>query len=179
MMKKLRQIIEIALNREWIYRNPFKEFKLQWQKVDRGYLTRPELEAMIDFRFEDKRQEQARDIFIFCAFTGLAYTDVKHLTNGHIQPSFDGKPWIRGKREKTGTEYNIPLLNIPKMILEKYRGKAKDDLALPVFDIVIYNILLRKIAWSCGIEKKVSSHLARHVNFSSQLKTSKLQKYFS
>jgi ribonuclease I len=53
-------------------------------------------EAMIDFRFEDKRQEQAaRDIFIFCAFTGLAYSDIKHLTNGHIQSSFDGKLRIR------------------------------------------------------------------------------------
>jgi integrase len=162
MMKKFRHIIEIALNREWIYRNPFKEFKLQWQKVDRGYLTRSELEAMIDFRFEDGRLEQARDIFIFCAFTGLAYTDVKHLTNRHIRPSFDGRPWIRGKREKTGTEYNIPVLNIPKMILEKYRGKAKGDLALPVFDIAVYNILLKKIARLCGIDKNVSSHLARH-----------------
>jgi site-specific recombinase XerD len=162
MMKKFRHIIEIALNKEWIYRNPFKEFKLQWQKVDRGYLTQSELETMIDFRFEDKRQEQARDIFIFCAFTGLAYTDVKHLTNEHIRPSFDGKLWIRGKREKTGTEYNIPVLNIPKIILEKYRGKAKGDLALPVFDIMNYNILLKKIAQLCGIDKKVSSHLARH-----------------
>jgi hypothetical protein len=162
MMKKLRHIIEIALNREWIYRNPFKEFKLQWQKVDRGYLTQSELETMIDFRFEDERLEKARDIFIFCAFTGLAYTDVKHLTNGHIQPSFDGKLWIRGKRKKTGTEYNIPILNIPKMILEKYRGKTKGNLALPVFDIMIYNMLLKKVAQLCDIDKKVSSHLARH-----------------
>jgi hypothetical protein len=162
MMKKFRHIIEIALNKEWIYRNPFKEFKLQWQKVDRGYLTQSELEAMIDFRFEDKRLERARDIFIFCAFTGLAYTDVKHLTNGHIQPSFDGKLWIRGKRRKTGSEYNIPLLNIPQMILEKYRGKEEDDLVMPVFDIANYNILLKKIAQLCGIDKKVSSHLARH-----------------
>jgi site-specific recombinase XerD len=162
MMKKLRHIIEIALNKEWIYRNPFKEFKLQWQKVDRGDLTQSELEAMIEFRFEDERMEKARDIFIFCAFTGLAYTDVKHLTNGDIRPSFDGKLWIRGKRKKTDTEYNIPVLNIPKMILEKYRGKVEDGLALPVFDILNYNILLKKVAQSCGIEKNVSSHLARH-----------------
>jgi hypothetical protein len=51
MMKQFRHIIEIALNKEWIYKNPFKEFKLQWQKVDRGYLTQSELEAMIDFRY--------------------------------------------------------------------------------------------------------------------------------
>jgi hypothetical protein len=48
------------------------------------------------------------------------------------------------------------------MILEKYRGKAKDGLAIPVFDIVNYNMLLKKVAQLCGIEKNVSSHLARH-----------------
>jgi integrase len=123
LMKKFRHVIEIALNREWIYRNPFKEFKLQWQKVDRGYLTRAELEAMMDARLDDKRQERARDIFIFCAFTGLAYTDVKQLTNGHVQSSFDGSPWIRGKRRKTGTGYNIPLLNIPAISWRNTRGR--------------------------------------------------------
>jgi hypothetical protein len=154
VMKKLRHIIEVALNKEWIYRNPFKELKLQWQKVDRGYLTQSELETMIDFRFEDERLEQARDIFIFCSFTGLSYTDVKHLTNGNIQPSFDGKLWIRGNRKKTGTEYHIPVLNIPKMILEKYRGRTKGDLALPVFDIQTYNILRKQVAQLCGIDKR-------------------------
>ena len=161
-MKKFRHVIEVALNKELIHKNPFKEFKLQWQKTNRGYLTQLELETMIDFQFEDKRMEKARDIFIFCAFTGMAHTDVKHLTNKHIQSSFDGKLWIRGKRKKTDTEYHIPLMNIPKMILEKYRGKADDDLAIPVFDIVNYNILLKKVAQLCGIEKNVSSHLARH-----------------
>jgi hypothetical protein len=48
------------------------------------------------------------------------------------------------------------------MILEKYRGKSKDDLAMLVVDIVYYNILLKKVAQLCGIDKKVSSHLARH-----------------
>jgi site-specific recombinase XerD len=48
------------------------------------------------------------------------------------------------------------------MILEKYRGKAKDGLAIPVFDIVNYNILLKKVAQLCGIEKNVSSHTGRH-----------------
>jgi hypothetical protein len=48
------------------------------------------------------------------------------------------------------------------MILDKIQGKVEDDLALPVFDIMNYNILLKKVAQSCGIEKNVSSHLARH-----------------
>jgi peptide methionine sulfoxide reductase MsrA len=36
LMKKFRHIIELAINKEWIYKNPFKEYKLQWKKVNRG-----------------------------------------------------------------------------------------------------------------------------------------------
>jgi len=140
MMKKFRHVFELALNKEWIYRNPFNEYKLQWQKTDRGYLTQPEIETMINSQLENRRLEQTRDIFIFCAFTGLAYSDVKHLTYDNIQSSFDGKLWIKGKRRKTDVEYKIPLLNIPQMILEKYRGKTKNDLVLPTCDIVMYNL---------------------------------------
>jgi len=162
IQKKLRHIIEVALNKEYITRNPFKEHKLQWQKVDRGYLTQSELETLIDYRFEEKRLEKARDIFIFCSFTGMSYTDVKHLTHNQIKSSVEGNLWIRGKRLKTDTEYNIPLLNIPKMILEKYKGKVNNDLALPVVVCAYYNRLLKKIGQMCGIKKNLSSHLARH-----------------
>ena len=162
LMKKFRHIIELALNKEWIYRNPFKEHILRWDKTDRGYLTQTEIEALMDCQFKEEQSENVRDIFIFCTFTGLAYTDVKHLTHANIQSSFDGKTWIRGKRKKTVTEYTIPLLNIPKAILEKYKGKTSGEFLLPVLSIVKYNRLLKTVAKQCGIEKNVSSHLARH-----------------
>jgi hypothetical protein len=117
---------------------------------------------LIDYPFTDKRLDKARDIFIFCTFTGLSYTDVKHLTYDHIQSSFDGNLWIKGRRKKTDIEYNIPLLNIPKMILEKYKGKTKDNLVLPVYHNIIYNKILKEMAKECCIDKRVSSHLARH-----------------
>ena len=106
--------------------------------------------------------EKARDIFIFCAFTGISYSDIKHLTYDNIQTSFDGKLWIKGRRKKTNTEYNIPILNIPKMILEKYKDKVAGNLVLPVVSLTNYNLALKKIAKSCGITKNISSHLARH-----------------
>ena len=162
MLKKFRHIIELALNEEWIYKNPFKNYKLQWQDGNRGYLTQEEIDKLIDFRFEDKRMENACDIFIFCTFTGLAWTDVKHLTKENIQHSVDGKLWIKGRRGKTDTKYEIPLLNIPKMILEKYGKEISGDAILPVVDIQSYNNHLKKIAKLCGISKNMSSHLARH-----------------
>jgi len=162
LMKKFRHIIELALSREWIYRNPFNDYKLQWQKVDRGYLTQTEIETLIEYQFEDERLERARDVFIFCTFTGLSHTDVKHLTGENIQSSIDGKWWIKGNRRKTDTSYEIPLLNVPRTILEKYRGKVSGNLLLPVFCLPLYNRLLKEMAKQCGIDKKISSHLARH-----------------
>ena len=161
-LKKFRHVIEVALNKEWIYKNPFNGYKMQWQKTDRGYLTQSEIDTLINSRFENEFLETSRDIFIFCTFTGLAYTDIKHLTHDNIQSSFDGKLWIIGKRKKTDTEYNIPLMNIPKMILEKYKDKTADNLILPVYNIMQYNRRLKQIAKLCGINKNMSSHLARH-----------------
>ena len=163
VLQKLRHIIEVALSKEWIIRNPFKGYKMTWEKVDRGYLTQSELEKLIDSQFDEERLNRARDIFIFCAFTGLAFIDVKQLTKNHIRSSIEGDLWIRGKRKKTGTDFNIPILNIPKMILEKYKGKTEGDFVLPVFSSnTHYNLLLKKMAKLCGITKNVSSHLARH-----------------
>jgi hypothetical protein len=34
------------------------------------------------------------------------------LKKENIQLSFDGKLWIKGRRQKTDTEYNIPLLRV-------------------------------------------------------------------
>jgi site-specific recombinase XerD len=148
--------------KEWIYKNPFRDYKMQWQKTDRGYLTQEEIDLLIDFRFEEKSLEQARDVFVFCAFTGLAHTDIKHLSADNIQSSFDGKLWIKGKRKKTDIEYNIPLLDIPKMLLEKYTGTTKGNLLFPVCNNSIYNKQLKAVATLCGISKNMTSHLARH-----------------
>jgi integrase len=130
--------------------------------VDRGYLTQEEIDRLIDCPFADKWMDKARDIFIFCTFTGLSYTGVKFLPYDNIQSSFDGQLWIKGRRKKTGIEFNIPLLNIPKMIPDKYKGRTKENRALPVYCCNSYYKILKKMAKECGIEKKVSSHLARH-----------------
>jgi integrase len=135
---------------------------MQYQNPDRGFLSQEEVEKLIALQFDNKKLEQAKDIFIFCCFTGLSYSDVANLTKQHIQLSIGGKMWIKGRRQKTDTEYNIPLLNIPQLILEKYANSPLNDRVLPVPNMVTYNIRLKEVAKLCGIEKNVSSHLARH-----------------
>jgi hypothetical protein len=48
------------------------------------------------------------------------------------------------------------------MIMEKYRGKAKNNLVLPVYQAMIYNKYLKEIGKICGIATRMSFHTARH-----------------
>ena len=52
--------------------------------------------------------------------------DVANLTEDNIRKSFDGNLWIITKRQKTNTDVNVPLLDIPKMILKKYKGNLPE-----------------------------------------------------
>jgi hypothetical protein len=132
-LQNLRHIIHLAIDAEYITKNPFVKFSLQVKHPDRAFLSQEEIERIPRISTA-KKIEQAKDIFLFCCFTGLSYSDVSTLTRQQIQPSFDGKLWIKGKRQKTNIEYNIPLLNIPQAILKKYAEKPLDNKVLPVPD---------------------------------------------
>jgi site-specific recombinase XerD len=67
-----------------------------------------------------------------------------------------------GKRGKTDISYNVPLLEIPKRILEKYRGKQMNGRLLPVINNQNTNAYLKEIGKLCNINKKLTFHLSRH-----------------
>ncbi len=161
-MQFFKRIVIIAKNNGWIKADPFANYKIRLKKVDRGYLTQEEVEAIMAKQFSTKRLEQVRDIFIFSCFCGLAYIDVKKLRKENIRTSFDGNLWIMGKREKTDVTFSIPLLDIPKNILEKYEGTLPDNRILPVPSNQKMNAYLKEIGDLCEINKEISFHLARH-----------------
>ena len=81
-----------------------------------------------------------------------------HLTKENLEISFDGHLWIKTKRQKTGTESNIRLLEVAKHIIEKYEGMAKDGKLLPVPCYPNCKNGIKVIAKRCGIEKNVTWH---------------------
>ena len=161
-MQFFKRIIIIARNNGWIHHDPFANYKIRIDKVDRGYLTQNEVEQIMDKSFATKRLEQVKDIFLFSCFCGLAYIDVKNLRENNIRTSFDNSLWIMGKREKTGVNFNIPLLEIPKKILEKYKNTLPNSHVLPVLSNQKLNAYLKEIGDVCGINKNLTFHLARH-----------------
>ena len=161
-MTNFKQITNLALKKEWIYRDPFINYKIQEKTSDRGYLTQQEVEILMNQKF-DKKLEKTRDVFIFCCFTSLSYIDVWKLKKEDISVRQDGKEWILGKREKTEVDYFIPLMEIPKKILEKYKNTPiRNGKSLPVKSNIVINKDLKKIAKICGIEKRLTFHMSRH-----------------
>lgn len=161
-MQFFKRIILIASNNGMIVGDPFANYKIRLERVDRGYLSEDELKIIMKKKLASERLTQVRDLFMFSSFCGLAYSDMAALTQDNIRKSFDGKLWIITKRKKTNTNVNVPLLDIPKMILKKYEGKLPNGKILPVISNQKLNAYLKEIADVCGIKKNLTFHLARH-----------------
>lgn len=164
-LKNLKRIVRLALANKWMDCDPFFEIHLWQTQSNREFLLEEELNLLLKKEFDIPRLEIVRDIFVFCCFTGLAFTDVQHLTSQHIVCSNNGEYWIRKPREKTDNMCNIPVLDIPFKLIEKYRGHPECERSgkiLPVPSNQRMNSYLKEIADVCGIKKKLTTHIARH-----------------
>ena len=164
-MKCLKKITNLALANEWIAKDPFIGIKFHEKEVIREFLTMDELLTIYHKEFPLERITVVRDVFIFAAFTGLAFIDVQQLSPEHIVKDNNGNLWIRKPRQKTKNMCNIPLLDIPLEILRKYAdypASKKKGVLLPVPCNQKMNSYLKEIADLCLIKKNLTTHTARH-----------------
>ena len=161
-LQRIRTILYFAKNNGLSFTDPFGSFRFRYDKVNRGYLDQDELDILYTKKFPSARLSQVRDIFIFSCYTGLAYVDIFELTEDKIRKAFDGHLWIMTKRQKTDVNTNVRLLDIPLTILEKYKDKQKNGKVLPMISNQKINDYLKEIADICGIEMKITFHVARH-----------------
>ena len=164
----LRKMVKTALNRGYITHDPFTEYKLQRGKSEHRTLSGGELQKIMNTPFHSPTRNLTRDLFVFSAFTGLAYADVKSLTEKELVTTGDDNRWIVTARKKTGTVSRIRLLDIPIRIIEKYREYRTGDRVFPVPGYTTVDINLKRIGEICGIHKKLTFHMARHT-FASQV----------
>ena len=126
-------------------------------------LTEEELRTLANAVFVKKQTSLVRDMFLFGCFTGLSYIDIKTLTHDKIQRmDFDGEEWIITRRTKTRVSSNVPLMEIAKELIERYKGLAGGDLVFPMPSNSVCNRHLKQIAKACGIHKEIGFHLSRH-----------------
>lgn len=164
-IKNLKKIMTMAVGLDWIPSNPFSSFKCTYHNPEREILTLDELNKIMNKDFGSDRLNEVRDVFIFCCYTGFAYSDVYQFERNAVMKGLDGNLWLSTHRQKTGIKESVPLLPVPLTILEKYK-KHEYCLAynklLPINSNQRYNSYLKELASICGIKKNLSSHIARH-----------------
>lgn len=158
------RLVEIAIKKGLIRTNPFDDYEINMKENDRGYLMKEDVEKIMLCNLPKKSLELTRDLFIFSCFTGLSYVDVKKLKESNIQSFFDGHQWIISRRKKTDVSSNIRLMEIPKKIIEKYKGTSRNEFIFPMPANRTCNVNLVKVIEASGItpEQKVTFHTARH-----------------
>lgn len=115
-----------------LYFKAFKEIKEDTFKLA---LNESELKELYSLEISNSFKQKVRDVFIFAAWTGLRFSDLKSL-NEKAQIDND---CIVIKAQKTQKRVSIPLLPISKEILEKYNYK------IPSFSEPTYNKYIKQI----------------------------------
>ena len=74
----------------------------------------------------------------------------------------NGAPWIVSKRQKTGVAFQIKLMDIPLLIIERYKSFRKDKRLFNIGNLDCINKRIKNVAAMCGVKKRVSFHVSRH-----------------
>ncbi|MFB9057139.1 tyrosine-type recombinase/integrase [Mariniflexile ostreae] len=165
-IQRLRKIVTLAYNLEWIKDDPFRRWKSTFDKVDREFLSDSELARLATHHFKIDRLDRVRDLFVFSSYTGIAFVDIRNLTNQNVWIGDDnGNKWITTTRQKTNCKVKIPLLFRAEKILNKYDGHPVTEISetlLPKITNEKANLYLKEIAAEVGIQKNLTFHMARH-----------------
>ena len=100
---------------------------------------------------DSKYLELSRDLFCFCAFTSLRYSDMIKLKQSDI---FQETLFIT--TAKTNDRIPINLNKYSMSIINKYLSRRTDDYLFPRISNAKMNIYIKKICEMCGINSPVS-----------------------
>ena len=161
-MSRLHTVINKAIAAGIITADPFAGYEPPRPERRRRYLTGEELQRLMSTPLSVPRLYLVRDLFLFSCYTGISYGDMCRLTAANLETAEDGTVWIKAAREKTNVEFEIPLLDLPLHIIDKYRDTTSDGKLLPMYGNSELNKGLKSLATVCGIDRKLTFHMARH-----------------
>lgn len=121
------------------------------------YLSWEELHHFLTFSFPSDKPSfsNVRDVFCFCCFTGLRYSDVARLRRADVREEAT-PPYISIVTKKTTARLHIELNKYALALLEKYKDVGlPGDRVLPVISNVKMNEYLHEAAKFAGIDEPV------------------------
>ena len=171
----LSRLMYRAVSQRLIRCNPFENAKYEKVEQKIRFLQKNDVAKLMALRVIDKEAEQARRMFIFACFTGLAIADMEHLQFGHVQTAAGGQRYIRKERQKTKVEFVVPLHPIAETIINQCKKEqpsmkemqtVKDKDNSFIFRTNCSRSVMGKnlciVGKACGIRERLSYHMARH-----------------
>ena len=167
-MSRLHTVINKAIAAGIITADPFAGYEPPRPERRRRYLTKEELKRLMTTSLHSSRLYLVRDLFLFSCYTGISYGDLCRLTAANLETAEEGTVWVKATREKTGVSFEIPLLDLPLHIIDKYKDIMPSGKLLPMYGNSELNRGLKHLAAACGIDRKLTFHMARH-NFGTHI----------
>ena len=160
-LRLLRAVLNEAVKRDMLSRNPFDRYHVQGMTSRHGYLQDGDVMSLERLSLKG-RELIVRDAFLFCCYTGLRYSDLLALRTEDIH---DG--WIRIVMQKTKQRVAIPYAKLFEgrciSLLQRY-GNTIERLTskLPTNSQVNSTLrdLLRKAC--INTDFRVTFHTSRH-----------------
>lgn len=158
----LKRVIKCAINQGTLRKDPFVGYKFDVVPPECRHQIEEDLHKLMTTEIKSKALCFSRDMFIFSTFTGTSFSDVVKLTDKNIGINNKGDKHLTFKRQKTGTECYVPLLDIPLKIIEKYRSERKSE---RLFNMTTWSTMyenLGKMQKLCSLKEPISYHQSRH-----------------
>ena len=152
----LKWFLRWCTKKGYCMNNAYESFNPKLKSVQKKviFLTWEELNKLKDYKIPLTKQylERVRDVFLFCCFSGLRYSDVYNLKRSDIR---DG--YIEITTVKTADRLVIELNNHSRAILDKYKDvEFEGHKALPVISNQKMNNYLKELGELAEINEPVS-----------------------
>lgn len=151
----LKWFLRWCLKKQYINNNTFETFKPKLKNTSKKviFLTWEELTKLRNYEIpgDKKYLDRVRDVFLFCCFTGLRYSDVANLKKSDIKNNH-----IEVTTIKTADSLVIELNDHSRGILDKYNDVYfEENKALPVISNQKMNDYLKELAQLAEINEPI------------------------
>ena len=161
-IKNIRTYVHEAEKKGIAIHPTFREFKLEKPDSDPVWLEKDELARIIELYQDDKTNPILKEYmkaFLFSSFTGLRVSDLKRFEPSWIvNNEIVFEPQKKRLTAKKPHVVRIPVIDFAKQFL----SNMKDNERIMERSDVKYNKNLKTIARLAGIDKNLTTHVARH-----------------
>ena len=150
----MRWFLNWATDRGFNTNTAYKDFEPTLKQTQKKviYLTKDELKAIRDLKLEGSNLylEPVRDIFLFCCFSSLRYSDVASLHWNDVREDH-----IEVTTVKTADSICIEINDMMRSILDKYKNiPVKANLVFPHFTNQAMNRDIKELCRLAGIDRE-------------------------